>query len=151
MQLDIKVDLSALNKIVAAYENGTPRAVEAGLDAAAKLVMDAKKREMQQTYRRPPRKLKNGKPAWTRKGTSGGWLGEQEIEKGEGTRTIKDTGEPAKPITNYEGGYAERLASLPDGPDGINRSNPAGKNAAEKVEPQIQPVFEDAFRREIGL
>lgn len=141
--LEIKVNLSSLQKIVDAYKS-TPEAVEAGLDATANLVLDAKKREMLSgTYRRAIPTSKKGRPKWQRKGTSGGWLGEQEIQKSPGERTITPTGEPAK--------YEERLANLPAGPDGINRSNPAGEKAVRATEPQIQPVFEDAFRNKLGL
>jgi hypothetical protein len=141
--LDIRIDMSSLNDLVSRYENRSPAAVEAGLDATANLALRAKKREIDKTYRRPIPRSATGKPKWTRKGTNGGWAGEQSIEKRQGERTITTTGEPAK----YEG----RLARLPTGADGVNRSNPAADRAAQITEPQALAVFEDAFRRELGL
>jgi hypothetical protein len=141
--LSINIDTSQFTRIMDGYANHLPEATEAGLDAVADLALRAKKREQQTTYRRPIPTGKNGKPKWKRKGTNGGWAGEQAIEKRAGERVVTTTGEPA----NYEG----RLANLPTGADGVNRSNPASEKAAHTIEPQVGPVFEDAFRRRMGL
>lgn len=133
-----------------------PEVVESALDRAAVMVKQDEEREIQQTYDRRiptreeyrPAKTKrrnpaNGsKPAWSRKANNGGLIASVEVEKRPMERRVFIGGEPGKAITNYPGGYAERLTDLPDGPDGVNRSNGFAKRTVDAHAEQWVAVFE---------
>lgn len=163
---NVTIDISQLDKVLSHYANELEPALEEGLDAAAKLVLDAKHRQIRKTYSRQPEWVKsvpvqrrvkgkyvtrNVRAKWKRKSVAGGWAGSQEISKSRLQRIIKDVGNPAKPIKGYPGGYAEKLATLPTSPDGVDRANPAAAIAAKQTEPQLAPVCEAAIRNKLGF
>ena len=138
--LNFSVDVDKLALNLNALANELRPAVEAGLDAVATRAKQAKDREIGKTYARPVRRLKNGKPAWRR---TGDWREGQIIEREPGKRTIRTEGNATK--------YEPRLANLPAGPDGKNRTNKAAENAAKVIEPQIGPIFENEVANHLKL
>lgn len=137
--MDIRLDLSALNRLDDVARNA-PQAVEGALDRTAQVVLNAKVRQVRKTYARAIPKRKNGTPMWKR---SGDWLEGQSIESKPGERTITTTGNAEK--------YESRLANLPTGAGGVNRTNKAAENAARIVEPQVARVFESELKNRLGL
>ena len=137
--MNISIDLRGLERL-----NALPAqiaaAAEKGLDVGGVLMSRQKSQEITKTYSRRIRTNKNGTPSWKRTGDFQRGI---EVEKGDGTRTIKTVGNAAK--------YEERLANLPTGPDGINRTNKASENAVKVAEPQIQRVIESEIRNALGL
>ena len=139
----------------------------AALDRAAQVMVAAKQREIARTAARPipdreqvsayraqvkagqkPR-IKGGKkaigsggnPAWKR---TGEWAEGQAVSSPSGTvRVIETTGPAAV--------YEARLADLPTGALGINRTNRASEEAQRKTEPQLQAVVEQEVRNALGL
>lgn len=139
--MNISVDLSALSQLdrfAADFDN----AVEGALDAVAEDGLRHKEGELQRgTYDRPERRLKSGRRAWVR---TQQLLRSQRIRRGPGVRFIEAIGAAAR----YEG----RVADLPTGPDGINRSNAAAaKTAAWLEDGNAQRIAEDEIKRRLGL
>lgn len=134
--------LSVNADAVARELNATAREIERGtevaLDRVAQVALNAKKRMVGRTYARPIPKGKNGKPKWTR---SGAFQAGQTIESRPGQRTITVQGAAEK--------YEPRLANLPTGADGVNRTNAAAQDALDVIAPQVQSVFEQELRNAI--
>ncbi len=139
--ITVQTNFSDVARQLASTRANLPRALEAGLDAAAQVVFNAKTREINRTYARPIPRRKNGKPYWTR---SGDWLRGQQINKGVLMREILT----ANRASNYEG----RLANLPNSPiDGKNRTNAAAPEALRKTSPvQVDAVFRQAVANILG-
>lgn len=129
--MELKIDLSALNALQAAPQR-IEAAKEIALNRCAEIALQAKAREIDKTYRRPIPRNKSGTPKWNR---SGAWQGGQRVESRNGERTVYTTGPAEK--------YEPRLANLPRSRDGVDRQNAAAQNAAQKIESQMQPVFEN--------
>lgn len=126
--LSIGVKLNGLDNL----DTRTMEGVTNGLNRAARITANQVTRQKQRTYTRKIPRRKNGRPKWER---SGDWLTETTIEEtGQFERKIVTVGNSAK--------YERRLANLPTGPDGINRTNTASEDAARIVEPQITPVIQ---------
>jgi hypothetical protein len=138
--LDIRLDTRALERDLNRLTRELPQAIEAGLDASATRVLQAKSREVGKTYARPIPRGKNGKPKWKR---SGAWREGQTVEKSVGTRTIRTQGKAEK--------YEPRLANLPTGADGANRTNKAADEAFEKVKPQLGEIFSREVENHLRL
>jgi hypothetical protein len=128
--MQITVDLNAINTLGRSGQR-VDEAIEKALDRCAQIALQAKAREIDNTYKRPIPRGKGGKPKWQR---SGAWQGGQRIERKRGERSIVTQG----PAERYEG----RLSALPRSRDGVNRRNAAAQNATAKIEPQLQAVFE---------
>jgi len=143
----ISIDLTGLESITNLARD-LPEAIEGGLDRGGEVLMQAQHRQMQITYSRIIPTSRTGRAKWER---SGDLLNGQEINSEPGRRTIVITGPAAEPITGYPGGYAERLADLPTGPDGVNRTNKFSENAARITEPQVVVAVEQEIRNRLGL
>ncbi len=137
---EIGTNLPDLDAAISKLVQGLPQAQEKGLDAAARVVLNEKSRQVGKTYARPIPLRKNGQPKWKR---SGDFSKEQTVQSKPNERIIGGVGNSEK----YEG----RLAKLPDGADGVNRSNPATEEAVRIVEPQVEKVFEQAVRNALNL
>lgn len=137
--LDIDIKDNGLAQALADAGLKVAPALEKALDVAAKRALDAKKREVAKTYARPIPRNKNGKPKWER---SGDWQRDQVILRDPGQRTIG-------PLGNSEA-YEERLATLPTGPDGVKRTNPAAEKAFDVTEKQVQAIFEQELLGALG-
>jgi hypothetical protein len=149
--MDIRVDanlqsvISRLNGVRA----DVPRAIEAGLDDEARVLGNAKIRQVNKTYSRSIPKTKKGKPKYKR---SGAWLrGQRTVKAGRFVREIRDTGKAAEPIKNYPGGYAEKLSVLEVSKDGVNRRNAAAPEAERITAPQRGIAFQQGVRNSLGL
>ena len=127
MRIEVRVDQSRFSAGLADAQRRIRRGITNGLDRAGEIALQAKQRQVGKTYQRPTM-------GWTR---SGAWSGGQRIERGALSRTIKTTG----PAEKYEG----RLANLPTGAGGINRTNKASEEAARISEPQIRAAVENAI------
>jgi hypothetical protein len=134
--VEISIDAAAFTRDLNVTADRLMQGLENGLDRAAQVTLNQKVKQIETTYRRSIPLSKNGRPRWRRYGN---WLRGQEVRRtGAMERTIQTTG----PAEAYEG----RLADLPTGPDGVNRTNQASKRAGEIVEPQIQAVVDEAIR-----
>lgn len=127
--LDLDADLRALSD-----------GLEQGLDKAGARTVQVKQRlQNQRTYSRPERIGPNGQKEWER---TGAWLNGQEVQRtGQFERTVTTVGDAAA--------YESRLANLPTGPDGINRTNNASRDTTVIVEPQLGPLVDDGVREEL--
>lgn len=136
--------------------------VETALDRRAEVIKQDEEREIQVSYtRRIPnkgeyRRPKSGRhrattnlsaPAWER---SGALINGVQIESSPRERRISVGGEAGQPIPGYPGGYAQRLKELPDGPDGVNRSNDFAGRTVQKGEAQYVALFEQDLESLIG-
>lgn len=114
--------------------NATPeqlqKGLEAGMKRAGEITLQAKLTKVNRTYRRAIPTTKKGKPKWKR---SGDFLRNQRLKRVSAEEFHVLTEGSAE---KYEG----RMADLPDGIDGINRTNAAAADAYETVKPQIAPV-----------
>lgn len=137
--LGFSVDTAAFRELDVTIKR-LARASEKGLDRVANLASRQKQRQLAKTYARPIPKGKNGNPKWKR---SGELARRQRVTATRGHRRLSPTGKAIK----YEG----RVAELPTGADNINRSNPAAEKTMEIIEPQIEPVFEQEIKNELGL
>lgn len=125
--LSIETKLNGIDNL----DTRTMQGVTNGLNRAAQITASQVTRQKTKTYTRDIPRSKSGKPKWDR---SGDWLNETTVEEPNAfERKITTVGNSAK--------YERRLANLPTGPDGINRTNPAAAEAARIVEPQIEPVI----------
>lgn len=138
--LEFSVDAEAIARDLNRLAREIEPAVEAGLDAVATRAKQAKDREVGKTYARKIPRRKSGQPKWRR---GGDFREGQTIDKSPGERTIRTRGKAEK--------YEPRLANLPAGADGINRTNKAAENAAKVIEPQIEPIFEHEVRNHLRL
>lgn len=68
---------------------------------------------------------------------TGAWRDGQSITSMPGERRVGDTGAAAEPITNYPGGYAQRVSET---------SNPAAEKAHTILGTEAAQIFEDAFK-----
>jgi hypothetical protein len=135
--MDIKIDTTALATM--AEFNGlasrVPNATRAGLDAVAEETKAEKEAQQNPTYDRPIPRGKNGQPKWER---TGQWRDNQVVQnRGADAREILTRGPAAE--------YEPRLARLPTGSDGVDRSNPASDNAEAVMEPKAPAIFDAAF------
>ena len=134
----------SINTAAIAQLNGMgrrmPEVREAVLDRAAQVTLHAKQRTVRRTYKRAIPRSKTGRALWER---SSAMLNGQVIERRRGVRIIHTAGAAAK----YEG----RLANLPTGADGVNRTNPAAEDAHRIVEPQIQAIAENEIKESLNL
>lgn len=130
--IEAKVNEERFKRQLATYKLLSREGIQAGLDAGAQRLLVLKSQEVTKTYKRPIPKDKNGELMWER---TGAWLDSQKARKtGAFERTIGPVGKPAK--------YEPRLADLPTGADGKNRTNKAAENAAAKGEKQIARLVE---------
>lgn len=115
-------------------------AVNAGLDDAAQRVQAKKSQLIARTYARPiPLRPRSGKPKWER---SGDWRANQTTTTPEPmVRRIASTGHPSEPITNYPGGYEQKLGTLPVSADGVDRRNDAAGETYEGMKDQIPQII----------
>jgi len=170
--LNVEAELSglrALDNLQASLDKGLENAVE----RCAVVVLQSKVRELGNTYKRsiPTRAQvaaerqakrvgrkfriakkrigiasantsgRGGEPAWKR---SGDWLEGQVIERpSRFMREVTTSG----PATVYDA----RLANLPVGALGVNRSNPVAENAVRKTMPQLRALAEAEIRNALGL
>jgi len=132
--MNISIDMSGLESL-GQLDERIMRAAETGLDAGIGVLERQKAKQIQKTYSRKIPQSKTGRAKWKR---SGDWIQGQSVEGGDGTRRLSTTGNAAK--------YEERLADLPTGADGVNRTNKASENAARITEPQIKIAMEQAIR-----
>jgi len=132
--MNISIDMSGLESL-GQLDERIKRAAETGLDAGIGVLQRQKAQQIQKTYSRKIPQSKTGRAKWIR---SGDWIQGQSVESGDGTRRLFTTGNAAK--------YEERLADLPTGADGVNRTNKASENAARITEPQIKIAMEQALR-----
>jgi hypothetical protein len=137
--IEIQFDSAAFTRDLNALPDRIRQGAENGLDRGGDVTLNQKVKQVEVTYRRSIPRSSTGRPRWRRRGN---WLRGQEVRRtGELERTIVTTG----PAEVYEG----RLADLPTGPDGINRTNKASENAARIIEPQIKAIMEQAIREAI--
>ena len=120
--VDIKIDTFAIESELQSLVVNVGKASEKGLDTLAKQALKWKNREIAKTYKRPIPNGKDGNPKWER---SGAMRDGQTIESSPGQRVITTVGDAS--------GYEARLANLPTGKDGINRSNPAAQIASDRI------------------
>ena len=162
LDVDIGTFLDILNILPSRVEKATDKI----LDRAATVALQAKQREIAKTYARPipTNSQKNaadkqitagkkvrikggkksvgqgGKPAWKR---SGDWAAQQRITTPSAlTRQIGPSGSSEE--------YEERLANLPTGALGINRTNKAKENAEKTVESQLRSIMEQEILNALG-
>jgi hypothetical protein len=144
--IDLSTNIADVVRQLNATANEIAPATETALDRFGQVVLNAKRRNVQRTYARPIPRGKNGKPKWKR---SGDYLKGQEIISETGQRTIRTGGKAAEPITNYPGGYAQKLQTLPASKDGVARANPDVEDTARIVGEQAEKVFTQEFRNAI--
>lgn len=138
--LDIEIKDNGLAQALADAGYNVAPAIEKALDVAAKRALDAKSKEVAKTYARPIPRNGKGNPKWRR---SGDWARDQVILRDPGMRTVG-------PLGNSED-YEERLATLPTGPDGVNRTNPAAERAYDVTEQQVAAIFEQELLNALGF
>ncbi len=136
--MNISIDLRGFEKL-GQLDDQIERAAETGLDAGIGVVERQKAKQIQKTYNRKIPQSKTGRPKWER---SGDWMRGQRVEEEAGLRRLVTVGNAAK--------YEDRLANLPTGPDGINRTNKASEEAARITEPQIKIAVEQAIRNALN-
>ena len=159
--LTIDYDFTEFSEALRQFPDRVNRGLEAGLTLAARETLIRKNIEIRQTYdrviptleeyarKRPrlgtytPRSGNTGsEPAWERKAERGGWSGSQTIESRRGGRDILTTGLAA----NYE----ERLATLPTGPDGVDRANDAAQRTQDNFDQWGIPLIEQEIANAIA-
>lgn len=138
----ITLDIKGLEKLDA-LPQAIERASEKALDRGAKSLLDQRAAEVSKTYKRAIPRTKSGKPKWKR---SGDLQRGQEIVSKPGEREIHTTGNAAKPIKNYPGGYAEKLQTMPVSKDGVARANPYPENAAKAAERNLERIINQEFK-----
>lgn len=134
----IKIELNAseLEKLKGLKQK-LQQAADAGLDHGARLWKDEMHKQIGRTYKRPSK--------YTYKDSAGHtitreWRRTGDLRRGHdvvakvGERQLVLQGNAGKPIKNYPGGYAEKLAKLPISPDGVDRSNDYKEDAKSIVE-----------------
>jgi hypothetical protein len=72
------------------------------------------------------------------------------ITRNPGEREIKMDGPAAEPITNYEGGYAEKIQTLPVSADGVNRRNEWHDNTVKASKKTLPRTMENEFQNALG-
>lgn len=116
--------------------NDFEKIADAALDRPAQILLNAKIRQIQITYSRTIPTSKTGRALWNRVGL---WLESQRIISTRfGERTITTVGKAAD--------YEERLADLPTGAGGVNRTNKASENAVRIAEGQAVAAFEQEIQ-----
>ncbi len=90
----------------------------------------------------------SSKPAWDR---SSDLKRTPTITQRPGEVDITLEGEAVKPITNYDGGYAEKIQTLKKGPDGVDRRNPFIDNTVKATEKTLPATMENEFKNALGL
>lgn len=157
MTQTITTDLSGLQDVLRKVAGDIPAAIEKGLDKGGAELMAARRLEIRKTYGGKNRRSQytytdeNGHKV-TRKWTRTGALqAGQNINSKPGIRELTMEGPAGEPITNYPGGYSEKLATLPVSKDGKSRANPYAKNATESVEPRLQRGIELEIANALGL
>jgi len=138
--MDIRIDVAATAAQLQAKAGRVKAAQEAMLDRCAQVTLNAKRRMVGRTYSRAIPRSKTGRARWKR---GGDLLNGQTIESRPGERVITTTGNAVK----YEG----RLANLPTGADGVNRTNKAAEDAHRTVAPQLQAIAEQEIKNRLGL
>lgn len=144
--MEISIDLKGLEQLNS-IEPRIREAAEKALDRGAKVLVDAQTRAIGRTYARAIPKGKKGKPKWPRSGDLMAGVGKVISEDGQ--RTVTISGNASKPITNYPGGYAEKLTTLPVSKDGVNRQNNFPQKAVDETVPQLQRVIESELKNEL--
>lgn len=151
--MSIKVDLKGLPGLLGTIENRIYEAANnAGLDAEAGVTHRAMDRRVDNTYKSKPEytyvdeKGRKRKRKWNR---SHNFQKGVKVEREPGARRVGMTGAAAQPITNYEGGYAEKLTTLPVSKDGKSRRNNFAEDTERITRPQRGKAFEQAVRNEI--
>lgn len=114
-------------------------AVEKALDRTAEVVHQAKLQQVQKTYSREIPISRTGRARWKR---SGDWLEGQTVERTPGERKVTTVGNATK--------YERRLANLPRGAGGINRTNKASEAAVKITAPQVDRVFDSELKNALG-
>lgn len=135
--LTISIDASALKIALDKLVDDARKGNESGLDKVAQLALAAKQTEIAKTYSRTVPRGKSGKAKWER---SGNWKDGQFIESKNGERSIVSAAD-----------YETRLADLPTGKDGVNRSNPAAKNARDSIEKRAIELMESEIKKALKL
>jgi len=141
--MNISFDASSILRLAEELEStqeDLDNAVEDGLDALADRAAELKAEYIEETYSRPIPVDEDGNPKWER---TGAWRDGQVVEVAPFERIVRTEGDAEA--------YEERLAELPTGADGINRTNNAGERAAEKLDSEAEDIFgealEDSLRR----
>lgn len=154
MTQTITTDLSGLQDVLRKVAGDISPAIEAGLQDGAERLQERDLQEVQKTYNRPSHytyKTKKGRTRTVRwKRTSSlkaGWT----IHSSPLRRDLVMEGEAGKPITNYPGGYSQKLATLPISKDGKSRANPHAQNALKVVQPHLQEVIESKIKGALGI
>ena len=141
--LKTDLDLDFIDDIQDAA-NRVDGATEAGLDAAADVLFDAKVDNVERTYQRPIPRGQNGRPRWKR---TGKWKAGQRIRKvSRFKRAITTIGAAAKAITNHAGGYEERVGKLSS-----ERRNEAAEDARNQAGSEAEKAFVEAFNKKLNL
>lgn len=137
---ELSANLSDLDAAIAKLVRDLPQAQEKGLNVSAALVLSEKALQVKKTYDRPIPTSSSRRELWKR---TGDFRDDQSVQVRPFERLIGGQGNSEK----YEG----RLARLPNGRDGINRSNPAAETAVRVATPLIGPAFTAAVKAELGL
>ncbi len=154
MSQSITVDMSGLQEVLRKVAGDIPAAIEKGLDKGGAELMAARRLEIRKTYKGRSQYTFTDEKGHkvTRKWTRTGALqAGQHINSKPGVRELTMEGKAGEPITNYPGGYSEKLATLPVSKDGKSRANPYAKNATESVEPRLLRGIELEIANALGL
>lgn len=126
--LDIKVDLREFEAAMKAAPEALGRGVQDGGDRAAQITLNGYQTQKRKTYARPTM-------GWKR---SGDWLEGSKIDKPSPWQWIIHT-------VGRAADYDARLANLPTGAGGINRTNRAADTAAGIVANQVLAAIKNAI------
>lgn len=153
--MSIKVEMKQLPGLLGSIEQQIVAAANtAGLDAEAGVLSRQMTVRVGKTYQRPSKysyRDENGRKItrqWKRSNSFQEGVTVDKEEDG-AARRVHITGDAAKAITNYPGGYAEKLTTLPPSKDGKSRKNDYAIDAERITRPQRGKAFEQAVRNEI--
>jgi hypothetical protein len=151
--MNITVDVRGLDKLAGLDKKIVDAALGAGLDAEAGVIERQMTKQVGNSYKGATKysyidsKGHKVTVEWDR---SGNLQRGVTVTPGDGERTIGITGEAAKPITNYPGGYAQKLTTQPVSKDGKDRSNNFPQRTEEITRPQRGKACEQAIRNALG-
>ena len=144
MRLDIDLSGSALDGL-SGMEGAVKDAVKGALEVGGQLAARQVSQEIAKTYRRSIPVNSKGNPEWKRSGDLE--RGVEVQESGDEVHVVM-TGPAAEPITNYPGGYAEKLTNL-----NTVRKNDFPQNAYNVLNrsSQLKTVVEQEVKNRLGL
>jgi hypothetical protein len=144
MRIDLDLTGNALDGL-AGMEGQIGEALKGALKEGGRLAARQVSQEIAKTYRRPIPVSSTGKQKYQRSGDLAG--GVEVQEQGDEVHVVM-TGNAAEPITNYPGGYAEKLTKL-----NSERKNDYPQNAYNVLNgsSQLETVLRQELKNRLNL